>query len=89
MCARFVGLYMSDESSSTADRISAMRRVFAAEAARARQGGEAPSAQLYMQTQCAILLCDILEATQAQAAATADLADELREIRLTRPLGRG
>lgn len=66
------------------DRISAVRRVFAAEAARAREDGLAPSAALYMQTQCAILLCDVLEAAQRQAEATELLCDELREARLSR-----
>ena len=62
-----------------------MRRVFAAEAERARAEGEKPSPALYMQTQTAILLCDLLEATQRQAEAVELLCDELREIRLKRP----
>jgi hypothetical protein len=62
-----------------------MRRVFAAESQRARNEGEKPSPTLYMQTQTAILLCDLLEATQRQAEATEMLCDELREIRLARP----
>ena len=70
---------------SPPDRITAMRRVFAAEAQRSREEGSAPSASLYMQTQTAILLCDLLEATTRQAEATELLCDELREMRLSRP----
>lgn len=68
-----------------ADRIASMRRVFAAEAARARAEGERPSAALYMSAQTTILLCDLLEAAQAQGEMLALLCDELRDMRLREP----